>query len=274
VTHVGIVTGAVRGIGAACAARMAETVDVLVLVDLDPGATAEAADELATRSGTRCEAVGADISDPASVADIARTAAGHGTLHRVAHAAGISPTMASWDRMISVDLVGTALLVDALRPLATAGTAIVCVASMAAQLISGQADPAVDRIIDDPLSPTLLEDYRVALGPAAEDPGMAYSWAKRGVRRLVEREAAALGSVGTRICSVSPGTIDTPMGRQEFEQQPAMRQLESIAPLGRSGNADEIAAVIDFLLSDMASFVTGTDVLVDGGVCAAIGHMA
>jgi NAD(P)-dependent dehydrogenase (short-subunit alcohol dehydrogenase family) len=53
-----------------------------------------------------------------------------------------------------------------------------------------------------------------------------------------------------------------------------MRQLESIAPLGRSGNADEIAAVIDFLLSDLASFVTGTDVLVDGGVCAAIGHMA
>ena len=145
---------------------------------------------------------------------------------------------------------------------------------MAAQLIAGQADPVVDRIIDDPLSPTLLEDYRVALGPAGEDPGMAYSWAKRGVRRLVEREAAAFGSVGARICSVSPGTIDTPMGRQEFEQQPAMRQLESIAPLGRSGNADEIAAVIDFLLSDLASFVTGTDVLVDGGVCAAIGHMA
>ena len=273
-THVGIVTGAVRGIGAACATRMAETVDVLVLVDLDAGATAEAAGQLATDTGTRCEAFGADISDPASVAEIARIAAGHGTLHRVAHAAGISPTMASWDRMITVDLVGTALLVDALRPLATEGTAVVCVASMAAQLMAGRADAAVDRIIDGPLSPTLLEDYRATLGAAGEDPGMAYSWAKRGVRRLVEREAAAFGSAGARICSVSPGTIDTPMGRQEFEQQPGMRQLESIAPLGRSGHADEIAAVIDFLLSDRASFVTGTDVLVDGGVCAAIGQMA
>jgi NAD(P)-dependent dehydrogenase (short-subunit alcohol dehydrogenase family) len=93
------------------------------------------------------------------------------------------------------------------------------------------------------------------------------------VRRLVEREAASFGAVGTRICSVSPGTIDTPMGVQEFERQPGMRALESLAPLGRSGHADEIAAVVEFLLSDGASFLTGTDVLVDGGVCAAISHM-
>ena len=273
-TRVGIVTGSASGIGAACAALMAETVDVLVLVDLDPGATAEAAGQLAAISGTRCEAIGADISDPASVAGITRVVAQHGTLHRVAHAAGISPTMGAWDQMLSVDLVGTALLVDALRPLATMGTAVVCVASMAAQLMAVQADPVADRIIDNPLSPTLLEDYRAALGAAAEDPGMAYSWAKRGVRRLVEREATAFGSAGARICSVSPGTIDTPMGRLEFERQPGMRQLESIAPLGRSGHTGEIAADIDFLLSDRASFVTGTDVLVDGGVCAAIGQMA
>jgi NAD(P)-dependent dehydrogenase (short-subunit alcohol dehydrogenase family) len=189
------------------------------------------------------------------------------------HAAGISPTMATWDRMLAVDLVGTALLVDAVRPLATEGTAVVCIASMAAQLIASQADPAIDRIIDDPLGPGLLDAYRRALGPAAEDPGTAYSWAKRGVRRLVEREATAFGRAGARICSVSPGTIDTPMGLQEFERQPGMRQLESIAPLGRSGHADEIAAVADFLLSDRASYVTGTDVLVDGGVCAAIGQL-
>jgi NAD(P)-dependent dehydrogenase (short-subunit alcohol dehydrogenase family) len=215
----------------------------------------------------------ADICDPAAVAHIADVVAGHGTLHRMAHAAGISPTMATWDRMLTVDLVGTALLVDAVRPLAVQGTAVVCIASMAAQLIASRADPVIDRIIDDPLNPTLLDDYRAALGSGAEDSGTAYSWAKRGVRRLVEREASAFGRMGARICSVSPGTIDTPMGIQEFERQPGMRQLESIAPLGRSGHAEEIAAVVDFLLSDQASFVTGTDVLVDGGVCAAIGQL-
>ena len=175
--------------------------------------------------------------------------------------------------MLRVDLVGTALLVEAVRPLAAEGSAIVCIASMAAQLIAPRADPAIDRIIDDPLSPNLFDDYRAAVGLAADDPGTAYSWAKRGVRRLVEREAASFGARGTRICSVSPGTIDTPMGLQEFERQPGMRELESMAPLGRSGHADEIASVVDFLLSDGASFLTGTDVLVDGGVCAAISHM-
>jgi NAD(P)-dependent dehydrogenase (short-subunit alcohol dehydrogenase family) len=272
VSRVGVVTGAARGIGAACAARMLGTVDVLVLVDLDPEATESAASKL-NGSGTLCEPVAADICDPAAVARVADVIGRHGTLHRMAHAAGISPTMATWDRMLTVDLVGTALMVDAVRPLAGEGTAVVCIASMAAQLIAGQADPAIDRIIDDPLSPTLLDDYRSVGGSGAENSGMAYSWAKRGVRRLVEREAAAFGRVGARICSVSPGTIDTPMGLREFERQPDMRQLESIAPLGRSGHAEEIAAVVDFLLSDQASFVTGTDVLVDGGVCAAIGQL-
>lgn len=271
-TRVGMVTGAGRGIGAACAARMAGRVDVLVLTDLDGDAVAEVAGQLAN-SDTRCEVVGADISDATAVARLVGVAGDLGTLAMVAHVAGISPTMATWDRMLSVDLVGTALIVDAIRPLVAEGSAVVCVASMAAQLVASHADPAIDRIIDQPLAPTLLDDYVAALGPAGEDPGMAYAWAKRGVRRLVEREASSFGSVGARICSVSPGNIDTPMGRQEFEGQPAMRQLESIAPLGRSGQADEIAVVVDFLLSDQASFVTGTDVLVDGGVCAAVAQM-
>jgi NAD(P)-dependent dehydrogenase (short-subunit alcohol dehydrogenase family) len=251
---------------------MVGSVDVLVLVDLDPATTAEAAGRLTT-SVTRCEAVAADISDPGAVTRIAEVAGGHGTLHRMVHAAGVSPTMGTWDRMLSVDLVGTALLIGAARPLVAEGSAIVCIASMAAQLIASQADPAIDRVIDDPLSANLLDDYRAAVGLAADDPGAAYSWAKRGVRRLVEREAASFGARGARICSVSPGTIDTPMGLQEFERQPGMRELESMAPLGRSGHADEIAAVVEFLLSDGASFLTGTDVLVDGGVCAAISHM-
>jgi len=268
-TRVGIVTGAASGIGAACATSMAGSVDVLVLVDLDGDATAGVAEGL-IGSGTRYEVVSGDVTDAGTLADLAALAHSRGTLHRVVHAAGISPTMARWDRIIAVDLVGTALLVDALRLLVTAGTAMVCVASMAAELMAGQADAAIDRIIDEPLAATLLDDFRSVAG---EDPGIAYGWAKRGVRRLVQRQAAPFGSVGARISSVSPGTIDTPMGRREFERQPGMRQLEQLAPLGRSGRAEEIAAVIDFLLSDQASFVTGTDVLVDGGVCAVVGQM-
>ena len=273
--QVGIITGAASGIGLACAERLAGTVEVLLLADLDGDAVAGVADRL-SGPATRCQAVAMDITDGSAVDGLARTAAECGTLRSVAHVAGISPTMAGWEQMLTVDLIGTALLVDALRPLATTGTAVVCVASMAAQLVLAQADPALDEVIDRPLSPTFVEDYLAAAGDAGdagEDSGMAYAWAKRGVRRLVQREASAFGGAGARICSVSPGTIDTPMGRREFEQQPGMKMLEELTPLGRSGRAEEIAAAIAFLLSDEASFVTGTDLLVDGGVCAAVAQM-
>jgi NAD(P)-dependent dehydrogenase (short-subunit alcohol dehydrogenase family) len=72
------------------------------------------------------------------------------------------------------------------------------------------------------------------------------------------------------VCSVSPGIIDTPQGRQEAESQPFMQELERRTPLGRLGRADEVAAVVAFIVSDEASFLTGVDVLVDGGVCAAV----
>ena len=193
-----------------------------------------------------------------------------GTLRAVAHAAGISPTMADWRRIFAVDLVGTASLLQALRPLAASGTSIVCFASMAATLGVGEPHPGADAAVDEPLHPLLLERVRDALGPTVEDPGMAYVWAKRGVRRLVEHEAVRLGPAGARICSVSPGIIDTPQGRQEAAEHATMAMMVGRTPLGREGRADELAAVVAFLLSDEASFMSGVDVLVDGGVCAAL----
>jgi NAD(P)-dependent dehydrogenase (short-subunit alcohol dehydrogenase family) len=268
-TTVGIATGAGRGMGLACARRMAALVDTLLLVDRDETSVTAAAKELAD-SGAAVEPFVADVTDPERLARLAGRVRETGTLRAVAHAAGISPTMADWRQVLTVDLVGTALLCAALRPLAVAGTATVCFASMAPLLATAELAADVTAVLDEPLAERFADRLRDAVGPAVEDSGIAYAWAKHGVHRLVRAEAVRLGPAGARICSVSPGIIDTPQGRQEAASHPTMDRLVGLTPLRRAGEPGEVAAVVAFLLSAEASFVNGTDILIDGGVVAAV----
>jgi len=270
---IALVTGAGRGMGRACAERLAPTADVLVLVDRDEDGLADAAGALA-EAAPEVVAVTLDVTDADALDALGAHLRDIGHIQAVAHAAGISPTMADWRSIFRVDLVGSALLIETLAPLVVPGTAMVCFASMAAQLMAAAGDPAIDAAIDRPLDPGFLDRVHAAAGPTIEDGAVAYGWAKRGVQRLVRRTALQWGPLGGRICSVSPGMIDTPQGRQEAAQQPAMATLLEYSPIPREGLADEIAAVVAFLCSPDASFMTGCDVLVDGGVCAAVEGMA
>jgi NAD(P)-dependent dehydrogenase (short-subunit alcohol dehydrogenase family) len=257
--------------GLACAQRLTDQVDRLLLVDRDEvTVTAAAKDLSATGRGAVVEPFVLDITDAEGLAGLAARVGELGTLRAVAHAAGISPTMADWRRVFTVDLVGTALLARTLRPLATEGTALVCFASMAPLLGGTDPDPAVDAVLDDPLDERFLDRVHEAVGPGIEDTGIAYAWAKRGVHRFVQREAVRIGPLGARICSVSPGLIDTPQGRQESASHPGMELLLRQTPLGRRGRSEDVAAAVAFLLSSEAGFLSGIDLLVDGGVCAAV----
>jgi NAD(P)-dependent dehydrogenase (short-subunit alcohol dehydrogenase family) len=142
----------------------------------------------------------------------------------------------------------------------------VCFASMAGHLVPPAAE--IDRVLDEPASSTFFADLAAA-GVDVDLPQSAYPYSKRGVLRLVQRRAAQWGRRGARLLSLSPGIIDTGLGRLEAEHEPAMAQMVEASALGRTGSADEIAEVVGFLVSPAASFLTGTDVLVDGGAVAA-----
>jgi NAD(P)-dependent dehydrogenase (short-subunit alcohol dehydrogenase family) len=252
---VAVITGGAGGIARACAHRLADRGPIL-LADLD-------ADRLANvREGVEGEVHVAvcDVSDPASVAALATRASELGPLGALVHTAGLAPPGAHDPRrVLEVNLGGTRRVLDAFVHLALPGAVAVCIASLA-----GHRAFAAEYDIDAPDLFDRIEDADVL---------RTYSVSKHGVMVEVRRRAAAWGAKGARIVSVSPGlVVDTSIGQAAATIHAGAYADQSA--LKRPGYAADIAGAVAFLTSDDASYITGTDLLVDGGVVAHTLHHA
>ncbi|GAA4663799.1 SDR family oxidoreductase [Frondihabitans cladoniiphilus] len=210
-----------------------------------------------------------DVSSRESVKALAEAAAAAGPVVEVVDTAGLSPTQAPIGAILNVDLLGVAIVLEEFATVIADGGAGVVIASMAGQTYPGLT-PEQEFALATTDTDALLDLPFVAEGIA--DPGAAYGLSKRANQLRVKYASIAWGQRGGRVNSVSPGIISTPMGQQELEGPSGVYMKAMIEGSGtkRIGTPADIANTVSFLLSSEASFITGIDVLVDGGVIASV----
>ncbi len=211
-----------------------------------------------------CTTVVCDVTDKESVAQLVTAATSLGSVKSVIHTAGLSPSMASHEKIVRVNALGTVHVNEAFCAIAGPGFASVNVASVAASILPNFLNPT--------------RGYKVALRD--EDAfmrrmtalckimPMGYAIGKNFVTWYCATQAERFGRRGARILSVSPGSIDTAMGR--LEENAGSGAMIQFSALKRFGRPEEVAELLAFCASDKASYLTGIDIPCDGGVLATI----
>ena len=262
-----VVVGA-GGIGQAIARRQGAGKAIL-LADLNED-TLDAAAHVLEDFGYAVNTQRVDIASRASVHALADKAAQLGPVVQVVNTAGLSPVQASPEAILAVDLVGTALFLEEFGAVVAEGGAGIVISSMAGHMM-----PALEPSQDESLSNTPTDELlQLPLLGSTTIPnsGAAYAIAKRANQLRVRSAAVLWGDRGARVNSISPGIILTPLAKEEMSGPGAAGYQAMIekSAAGRVGTTDEVASVAAFLLGSDAAFITGADLLMDGGVIAAL----
>lgn len=259
---VAIVTGAARGIGAACAKALVEDgwSDIL-LCDLNGDLLEETAQKL-HNSGARIATLAGDVTAPDFMDRMISACEGKPVAAAV-HAAGVAPKMVDTARMLEINWESALAFTHAVKPRMAEGGAVVLIASNTSYF---PIDEELKEVFERPLKPGESAAYAERVGNSFA----GYLLAKRGVRALAKSECVAFGERGARIVSVSPGLIDTEMTKDRDTE--VIQKMINESATKRVADTSELAAAIAFLLSPKASFITGCDLLVDGGETAGMGY--
>lgn len=253
------------GIGLEIVRRVA-TNRTLLLGDISQ-ANLERAKEYFENAGFTVETAVVDGGDRKSIQEFADMASQLGDITHYVHTAGLSPNQAAFDDIIRVDLVGTAIALEIFGKIMASGGAGLVVSSMAGHMfadgVSLEERQALATTPADDLAKLDFVNDQVA--------GGAYGISKQGNILRVQAESLNWAERGARLNSISPGIIITPLARHELSANPAGYQgLIDNSATKRVGTTAEVATAGAYLLSDEASFITGTDLLIDGGVIAAM----
>lgn len=260
-----ILTGAGQ-IGMAIARRMGA--GKKIVVGDRSAENARAAARTMNQAGFDAASVEMDLSSRESMLNLIAEAQHYGEISMLVNAAGVSPSQASMETILNVDLYGTAVLLEEVGQVIRAGGSGVTISSQ-----SGHRMPALTPEQDEQLAMTPTEEL---LKLPLLQPGQmadtlhAYQMAKRCNVKRVMAEAVKWGARGARINSISPGIVVTPLAIDEFNgpRGDFYKNMFAKCPAGRPGTADEIAHVAELLLSSKGALITGADFLIDGGATA------
>lgn len=209
-----------------------------------------------------------DLSSKESILSLIAEARQYGEISMLVNAAGVSPSQASIENILKVDLYGTAVLLEEVGKIIKEGGTGVTISSQ-----SGYRMPALTADEDEQLACTPTEEL-LSLGilqpQNIRDTLHAYQMAKRCNVKRVMAEAVKWGKRDARINSISPGIVVTPLALDEFNgpRGDFYKNMFAKCPAGRPGTADEIANVAELLMSNRGAFITGADFLIDGGATA------
>ncbi|WP_315583148.1 SDR family oxidoreductase [Actinomyces viscosus] len=240
----------------------------ILLGDVSESSLETAARDL-TSSGYDVTTQRVDALERSSVEDFAAKAASLGEVRYFIDTAGASPNQSSPEHIVALDLVATAVAIDVFAGVIARGGAGLVISSQAGHMMR-LSDEVEQQLA---LCPTEeLADLDFVKNDAVANPGIAYIASKRANHLRVRTAAAtSWGDRGARINTISPGIIVTPLAYDEFQAAgEGYQAMIDASPARRVGTPDEIAAAGAFLLGEQASFITGTDLLIDGGVIAAI----